>query len=125
MDAIKHAATWFEIPATNFDRARAFYGAIFGYDLPSSPMNGCDMAFFVCDRGAVGGAIIHGEGLKPSADGTTVYLYGGDDLSTVLHKVESAGGKIILPKMKVTEEIGYIAMFIDTEGNKVALHSHG
>lgn len=125
MQTITHAATWFEIPETNFERARAFYGAIFGYELPSSPMGGYDMAFFRCDREAVGGAVIHGEGLKPSADGTTVYLYGGDDLSTVLDRVEGAGGKILLPKMKVTDEIGYIATFIDTEGNKVSLHSRG
>ena len=125
MSEVKHAATWFEIPSTDFNRAREFYGAIFGYELPTYPMGDHEMAFFLCDRDAVGGAVIHGPGRIPSADGTTVYLYAGDDLSTVLDKIEGAGGTVILPKIKVTDEIGHIAMFIDSEGNKVALHSRG
>jgi len=56
-------------------------------------------------------------------DGALVYLAGGEDLTGVMNKIESAGGKILQPKSKVTDEIGYIAIFADTEGNKVALHS--
>jgi len=57
--------------------------------------------------------------------GTTVYLDGGNDLSIPLSRVESAGGTIILPKTNIGENRGFIALFIDTEGNKVGFHSIG
>jgi hypothetical protein len=57
--------------------------------------------------------------------GTTVYLDGGNDLSVPFSRVENAGGKVILPKTAIGENRGFIALFIDTEGNKVGLHSIG
>ena len=79
----------------------------------------CDM-----ENGGVGGALMQSEGFNPSMDGTVVYLNGGDDLSTPLSKVESAGGKITMPKTSIGEN-GFMARFTDTEGNSVALHSMG
>jgi predicted enzyme related to lactoylglutathione lyase len=73
-------------------------------------------------NGGVGGGIAQYEGFEPSANGSLVYLNGGDDLSIPLSKVEGAGGKIILPKTSIGEN-GFMAHFIDTEGNKIALHS--
>jgi predicted enzyme related to lactoylglutathione lyase len=71
----------------------------------------------------VGGAIVYGNGYKPSADGTVVYLNAGEDLNIILNRVVPAGGKAVTPKILITEEIGYSAFFIDTEGNRVGLHS--
>ena len=71
----------------------------------------------------VGGALAHGRGFKPTPDGTKAYLNGGEDLGAVLSRVESAGGKIAVPKMQITPEFGYMGAFIDTEGNWVGLHS--
>jgi hypothetical protein len=56
--------------------------------------------------------------------GTTVYLDGGNDLSVPLGRVESAGGTVILPKTSIGNN-GFIALFIDTEGNKIGFHSLG
>lgn len=120
---MKNAINWFEIPVQNYERGIKFYETIFGFEMYRMPMGGNEMAFFPCDREGVGGALVYGNGYKPSADGTLVFLNGGDDLSTVLNKVEAAGGAIVVPKTQVTEEIGYFGIFIDTEGNKVALHS--
>jgi uncharacterized protein len=69
-----------------------------------------------------GGGIAQGEGFEPSAKGTIVYLNGGEDLSTPLSKVEDAGGKILMPKTSIGGN-GFMAHFLDTEGNRVALHS--
>jgi predicted enzyme related to lactoylglutathione lyase len=69
-----------------------------------------------------GGAIGFGENFVPSTTGTTVYLDGGENLSVPLGRVESAGGKIILPKTAIGPN-GFIALFIDSEGNKVGFHS--
>ncbi len=85
------AINWFEIPATNFDRAVDFYGKVLDADLQK--MGGpFDMAFFPCSDGGTGGCVTHGNGNKPSAEGAFVYLNGGDDLAVPLARVEQAGG---------------------------------
>ncbi|MDN5202851.1 VOC family protein [Fulvivirgaceae bacterium BMA10] len=121
-----NAVNWFEIPANNIDRAMEFYKNILGYDLQKTNMMGTDMAFFpgeVQNQGATG-AIIQGEGYEPSEKGSLVYFSAGEDLTPVLEKVEKAGGKVILPKTSIGEH-GFIAHFMDCEGNRVALHSIG
>jgi predicted enzyme related to lactoylglutathione lyase len=114
---------WFEIPAKDFDRAVKFYSTILGITMEKTNMMGFDMGFFPGQQGEVSGAVVAGEGYVPGDKGTLVYLNGGDDLNNVLSKVESAGGKVAVPKTKITDEIGYFAIFMDPEGNKVALHS--
>jgi predicted enzyme related to lactoylglutathione lyase len=59
----------------------------------------------------------------PTGEGTLVYLNGGKDLRVVLQRVEPAGGKILQEKTLVAPDLGYFAIFRDTEGNRVALHS--
>lgn len=119
-----NALNWFEIPTTDIDRAAAFYGAIFDTKLEVFEMYpGFKMGMFPYEAGkGVGGAIVHGDGYTPSTDGTVVYLNGGDDLSVVLNRVEGAGGKALGPKQDIGEN-GFVAMFVDTEGNRVGLHS--
>lgn len=114
---------WFEIPAVDFARAKKFYGELLGFELKTEKMGDYDMAFFSNDSEGVSGAVVYGEGFEPSDKGTLVYFNGGDDLSRMLSKVEPAGGKVVVPKTLITKDIGYFAVFIDTEGNKVALHS--
>lgn len=114
---------WFEIPATDFDRANKFYSGIFAIELYTMEMMGTKMAMFPTGDNESGGAIVQGDGYVPSMDGSVVYLNGGKDLSGVLGRVENNGGKVIVPKTFIGEGMGYFAMFIDTEGNKVALHS--
>ena len=125
MEMVKNALNWFEIPVTDFERDKAFYSKIFDFDMPSMPMGNTMMGFLLNDQegGGVGGAIVHGEGYVPSKQGTTVYLNGGSDLTNVLNRVEKAGGKVVVPKTKITDEFGFFAIFVDTEGNKVGLHS--
>lgn len=115
------AINWFEIPANNFDRAVDFYGKVLGAELQK--MGGpFDMAFFPCSDGGTGGCVTHGNGNKPNAEGSFVYLNGGDDLAVPLERVEPAGGKIVMPKTSIGEN-GFMAVFMDTEGNRVAFHS--
>lgn len=114
---------WFEIPASNLERAKKFYSSILNAELHVEQMMGIEMAFLPMEGEGVGGAICKGEDYKPSANGTVPYLNGGKDLTTILNKVEAAGGKVIMPKTKITDEIGHMAFFFDTEGNKIGLHS--
>ncbi|MBI3259136.1 MAG: VOC family protein [Ignavibacteriae bacterium] len=123
---MKNALNWFEIPATDFDRAVKFYNGILDAELYCTEMNGYKMGFFPMDQNdtsAVGGAVVTGEFYTPSTDGAVVYLNAGENLSTVLDRVEPNGGKILMPKTLITEEIGYMAFFLDSEGGKIALHS--
>lgn len=114
---------WFEIPATDFNRAISFYKAILDLDIKENIMFGTKMGFFPTDGKNVSGAIVQGEGYKPSSDGVIVYLNGGSDLQTVLDKVVSNNGEVIVPKTQISPEMGYFGVFIDTEGNKMAVHS--
>ena len=125
MEMLTNAISWFEIPVNNFERAKKFYSTIYDYDLPEQMMGEARMGFLLCDveKGGIGGAIVSGQSKQPSADGTLAYLNGGKDLEIVLNRVETAGGKILLPKTQISPEIGYFAYFMDTEGNKLALHS--
>lgn len=123
METINNSLNWFEIPVTDFERARKFYSAIFDFEMPSTMMGEYKMGFFLVEPKHIGGAIVKGDGYVPSQVGSLIYLNGGSDLNNVLGRIEKAGGKIILEKTIITPELGFFALFIDTEGNKVALHS--
>jgi predicted enzyme related to lactoylglutathione lyase len=121
----RNAINWFEIPVADFDRAKTFYETILGFSLEPMDMPGFKMLMFPTDdRMGTSGALIYApEFYQPSANGTMVYLNGNPDLKTILDRVEAAGGKIAMPKTQITEEIGFMAAFFDSEGNRVALHS--
>ena len=119
-----NSLAWFEIPVTDFERAKTFYSRIFDYEMPSVQMGPNLMGFlqYYQDSG-VGGAIVHGEGYVPSQLGTLVYLSGGVDLIVVLDRVDDAGGTVLLGKTQISPQLGYYALFLDSEGNRLALHS--
>ena len=125
MKSTENALNWFEIAVSDIGRAKKFYETIFDIEMPQMDMNGMLMAFFPTDNMStnVGGGLVQHEMYKPSAEGAVIYLNGNPDLALALGKVEKAGGKIVMPKTLIKEDIGYMAFFIDTEGNKVALHS--
>ena len=120
---IKDFISWFEIPAIDFQQAVNFYNHIFGINMETSISDAIAMAFFPTNKG-VGGAVIASSGSTPSTTGPLLYLNGGDDLNNVLNKVEEAGGRIIMQKTLINEDSGYFAIFIDSQGNKLALHSN-
>jgi len=120
---MQNLINWFEIPATEFNRSVKFYKTILEVDIHETEMFGMKMGFLPGEGTNVSGSVVQGEGYTPSSDGVLVYLNGGDDLQNVLNRVEGAGGTVIVPKTQISPEMGYFAMFIDTEGNKMALHS--
>lgn len=116
---------WVEIPAKNLERARKFYEAIFKTELqPMELGNGLKMAMFPMKEGGVGGALCeHKDFYTPSHEGTLVYLSANPDLQQVLDRIKKQGGKELVPKTQISEDYGYMAVFEDCEGNRVALHS--
>ncbi len=123
MEMTLNAVNWFDIPTADFDRARAFYSALFDYVMPEVPMGPMRMGMPLHEQGkGVGGAIISGD-RAPSATGTMVYLNAGRDLDTVLGRVEAAGGSVLTPKTMIAPGMGYFGVFRDSEGNAVGRHS--
>jgi predicted enzyme related to lactoylglutathione lyase len=120
--AFKDYVSWFEIPAIDFQQAVSFYNHIFNIEMEQTITDLNAMAFFPVTTG-IGGAVIAGPGYVPSDSGPLIYLNGGNNLNNVLNKVEGAGGRIIMPKTLIAEDAGYFAIFIDSQGNKLALHS--
>lgn len=116
---------WFEIPVIDFERAKAFYQAIFQVHLLEMEIGDVKLAMFPSEMGSgkVSGALCIGEGYTPSKAGTLIYFNGNPDLQNILDRVTAAGGTVTLQKTQVNPEIGYMAFFNDTEGNRLALHS--
>ena len=121
-----NALNWFEIPVTNMDRAKAFYSTVLDAEIPTQDMMGEGTMGMLPSHDGVGGALVESEKLNytPSQTGSVIYLNGGEDLSTPLGRVEAAGGKVIVDKYGIGEN-GFVAFFLDTEGNKVGFHSMG
>lgn len=116
---------WFEIPVRDMDRAVRFYNAILGTDMQPADMGGgAQMAMLPMQGEGVGGALTKANGFNPGSDGPTIYFNGGADLDEILSKVEGAGGQTLVAKTSIGE-YGFYALFADTEGNRLGLHSMG
>jgi len=113
----------FEIPATEISRAVDFYQAILDIEIEKMEFPGMKMGLLPTEGQMTFGVIMQGDGYTPSANGVTIYLNGGDNLQIILNKVEKYGGKIVVSKTLHADESGYFAIFMDTEGNRIGLHS--
>ena len=122
-NVMKSYISLFEIPATDIARAVNFYQSILDINIEIMEAPGMEIGVFPYEDQAVTGVIMKEEGLTPSAEGVTIYLNGGDNLQVILDKVQQNSGKIMVPKTPHADEVGYFAIFLDSEGNKIGLHS--
>lgn len=121
---MQHIINWFEIPATNIERATKFYSHVLSAPLQVLDLGGVKMTFFPFDdSGNISGSLVEHEEYVPSHHATLVYLNANPDLTAMLNRVEEAGGKVLRGKNQISPEYGYMALFEDTEGNRIALHS--
>ncbi len=120
---MKHLISIVEIPTIDFPRAVAFYQAVLDVSIEEIDMDGVQMGVLPGDEEMVSVVLVKGNDYKPSLDGTMVYLNAGDDLQITLDKVGQNAGKVIVPKNEISPEMGFFAVFTDTEGNKLGLHS--
>ena len=118
---------WLEVPVTDMERAIKFYETVFDFKLDRNKMGPLDMAWFPCvtDGLGSGGSLVHyPTAYKPSTDGILVYFTShSGDLANELSRIEGAGGQVLQGKTQISADHGYMALFIDSEGNRVALHS--
>src|SRR5258708_20826681 len=126
MSSDTNALNWFEIAVKDIARATKFYENIL--DIKTTPMEmmGMKMAMFPYEgaNGKVGGALVQSQMHTPSATGSVIYLNANPDLGLVAKRIEKAGGKLSMPKTLIDENTGYMALFIDTEGNTIRIHSN-
>ncbi|MEC7276319.1 MAG: VOC family protein [Bdellovibrionota bacterium] len=120
---MKSFVSIFEIPAVDITRAVNFYGSILDIKIELVDIPDMKMGLFPIENHTTFGVIIEGDEQTPSAQGVTVYLNGGNDLQIVLDRVEKNGGKIVASKAPLADESGFFALFIDSEGNRLGLHS--
>ncbi len=118
---LKDFVSWFEIPVYDIHRAARFYNDIYSMEMEVGYNGDFAMAYFPADKG-IGGALIAGPGCTPNSTGVLIYLNAGNDLDSVLGRVELAGGRVIMSKTEISESAGSFALFIDSEGNRLALH---
>ncbi len=118
---------WFEIPVSDMDRARKFYETVFDIEIQVHKLGETLMGWFPFTedpeaRGASGSLVQNKEFYTPSSDGVLIY-FSSLEINTEMGKVEGAGGKVLQEKKQISPDIGYMALFLDTEGNRIALHS--
>nr|WP_293301128.1 VOC family protein [Allomuricauda sp.] len=117
---------WFEIPVADMDRAKGFYEAVFGVAIQVHDMGDTKMGWFPWDEtktGAAGCLIQNTDWYTPSnTEGVLIY-FACTDLQQELDRVEPSGGKIVKPKTQISPDVGYMGLFLDSEGNRIALHS--
>ncbi|HMC97327.1 MAG TPA: VOC family protein [Flavobacteriales bacterium] len=126
MNSNTNSLNWFEIPATDIKRAKKFYETVFGIKMELMEMPGMVAAMFPWKDGSgkANGSITKSKLHKPSkTGGCVIYLNADPDLKQALGKVEKAGGKVVMPKTGIGPN-GFMAFFIDSEGNRMAMHSN-
>lgn len=118
---------WFEIPVSDMGRAISFYETVLDLKIQRNQMGPLDMGWFSWKEDGLGspGSLVYNEDFyQPSENGVLIYLTAhSGDLDNELARVETVGGKVIQPKTKISDDHGFMAVFVDSEGNRVALHS--
>jgi|SRR5271168_4347768 len=114
---------WCDIPVANLDRAIKFYSAVIGKPVSKQSFPGMTFGMLPHSENGVGGCLVEMEDRKPSKDGPLLYLNAEGRLDDAITAVTANGGKITKPKHPIGP-YGFRAVFEDTEGNRIALHSH-
>ena len=118
---------WFEIPVLDMERATSFYETIFEIKIQAQQFGETKMGWFPYDHenpqeGASGSLIMNPGHYKPSSNGVLIY-FSSVEINDELSRVEGAGGVILQKKTQISPEVGFMAVILDTEGNRIALHS--
>jgi len=110
------------IPTIDFERARRFWGAILGQDLARREGGPFPMAYLPDSSGGIRGHLFQLDGFSPSCQGAILYLNLGLAIDEVLDRVVRGGGRVVHPHTSLGPGKGRWALFLDSEGNRLALH---
>ncbi|MFL6679882.1 MAG: VOC family protein [Burkholderiaceae bacterium] len=114
---------WVDIPVRDLDRAVTFYSAVVGRAVSKVGGPGFAFGLFEHHGGEVGGCLVaSAEAGAPSLAGPLVYIDASDRLDAAVAAVKAHGGKVLKDKHSIAPN-GFRAIVVDSEGNRVALHS--
>ncbi|MGB5190718.1 VOC family protein [Robiginitalea sp.] len=122
----QNVISWVEIPVVAMDRAKQFYESVFDLEIEVQQFNELLMGWFPYadgKPGASGSLVQHSKAYIPSDSMGPVIYFACADVQQVLDRVEGAGGRIVQSKTQINEAIGFMGVFRDSEGNRIALHS--
>jgi predicted enzyme related to lactoylglutathione lyase len=121
----RNAINWFEIPVADMDRAQRFYETLLARSLRREQAGPQALAIFPYEVGAgVGGMLkLEDTVAAPAAGATLVYLDAGPSLDAVLSRAGELGARIVQPRTELPNGNGFTAHLLDTEGNRIGLHS--
>ncbi len=110
---------WFDVPASDLERAMNFYSKVLDVEIKEEFPG---VAVMSHDKGTVGGCIFKSEEIQPSDQGALLYFNVNGRLDAAVALAEECGGTIKEPRHAIGE-FGHRALVIDSEGNRIALHS--
>ena len=113
---------WCDIPVLDLDWAVKFYSAVLGQTVRKQEFPGMTIGILPRNDGEVGACLFTSDEEKPSEKGTMIYLNANGRLDDAIAAVTANGGKLVKPKHPIGP-FGFRAVVIDSEGNRVALHS--
>jgi uncharacterized protein len=114
-----NAVVHFEIPADDVERAKRFYKKAFGWKI-SDPYK---MNYFFVETRQKGEEGINGGLMQRKMPNQPFMNYlSVTSIDAACKKVENAGGAVVMPKMEIAPNMGWIAVFKDTEGNMMGFH---
>ena len=119
---MKNQIVWCDIPINDLDRAITFYSAVLGQTVSKESHGEMNFGLLPHTEGSVGGCLVKTDDTKPSANGPLIYLNCEDRLDAAISAVEKNGGKFLKPKHQIGP-YGFCAVILDSEGNRIALHS--
>jgi predicted enzyme related to lactoylglutathione lyase len=119
---MRNHIVWVDIPVLKLDRAIRFYSAVMGVQVERVDYPGMSLGSFPHKDGEAAGCLCMSDTVKPSADGALVYLNVHGRLDEAIEAVEPSGGKVLVLKEAIGP-FGFRAVVLDTEGNRIALHS--
>jgi predicted enzyme related to lactoylglutathione lyase len=114
---------WIEIPVRDLARAKAFYEQVFDAPLAALTVGELQYAMFPTRNRFNTGALVQGEGYVPSDSGPLLYLDATGEVDCLLDRIVAAGGTVVMPRTYLSPEAGEVAIFVDTEGNRLGLQS--
>lgn len=120
---MSHRFVWIDIPVRDLDRAIAFYSALLGLQVSKEAGPGFSFGLLPHEGGEVGGCLVPAEGEEaPSTRGPLVYLNVEGRLDAALEAAAAHGGHVLQPPHPLGP-FGFRAVLVDSEGNRVAVHS--
>jgi predicted enzyme related to lactoylglutathione lyase len=128
MSTKRNPIGWIEIPVTDLSRAATFYETVFQFDVQKVQFGDVLMGWLPSHQevsGASGALVQFEKAYKPSLEFGPVVYFSSADVNDELSRVEAAGGTVLQQKTQISEDIGYMALIRDTEGNRIAIHSRG